>query len=203
MNGWFWLGLVLLLLILLLASRLKVRAEYDEDGFRVTAGYGLLTVFRYPGRRGKKTEKPAKKPKKPKDKPQKEKKGGKLPDIREILSIISDTLGKLKRKLRVDELTLWYCSASSDPASAAMAFGGASAAVGLLTAPLERAFRIRKRDIRTAVSFTETEPTVILKLGISLSLFALLCTALPAVVRFFRGMKKVKPEHTKRTDTGD
>lgn len=189
MNGWLWLALVLLLLVLLLASRLKARAEYDEDGFRITVRFGLLTVFRYPGRAGAKTEKTPRKPKKKKEKPAKGKKGGKLSDIQEIFSIIADTLGKLKRKLRVDDLVLWYCSASSDPASAALAFGSASAAVSLLTAPLERAFRIRKRDIRTAVSFTDTEPTVILKLCISLSLFALLCAALPAVLHFFKAMK--------------
>ena len=192
MNGWIWLALVLLFLVLLLASRLKIRAEYDEGGVRIAAGIGLLTVFRYPGRSGKKAEKPGKKPKKEKEEPKKDKKGGNLPGVRVIISIITDTLGKLRRKLRVDELVLWYCSASSDPASAAMAFGGASAAVGLLTAPLERGFRIRKRDIRTAVSFTETEPTVILKLQISLSLFALLCIALPAVVRFIRAMRSRK-----------
>jgi len=193
MNGWIWPALILALLILLLASRLRIRAEYDEDGIRITARFGVFTVFRHPGRNGKDQEMPVSKPRKKSKKPQKEeKKGGKLPDIRELLSIMGNTLGKLRRKLRVDELVLWYCSASKDPASAALGFGGASAAVGMLTAPLERAFRIRRRDIRTAVSFTDAEPTVILKLSISLSLFALLCLALPAVLRFFRAMRNRK-----------
>lgn len=190
MNGWLWLALVLLLFALLLSSRVKLRLEYDEDGVRFGACFGLITVYRYPDRRPKREEFSANKPKKEKTKPQKAKKGGKTPDIREIISIIADTLGKLRRKLRMDELVLWYCSASSDPASAALAFGGASAAVGLLTAPLEAAFRIRKRDIRTTVSFTDTQPTVILKLHISVSLFSLLLgMALPAVVRLIRAMK--------------
>ena len=92
----------------------------------------------------------------------------------------------------MDELTLWYCSAAQDPYSAAVAFGGASAAIGLLTAPLERVFRIKKRDIRTAVSFTDTEPTVILKLSLSLSLFAIFSIVLPAAWRFLTGMRKRK-----------
>ena len=189
MNGWLWLALALLLFALFLSSRLKLRLDYDEDGVRIEAGFGLITVYRYPGGRPKRTEISENEPKKKKTKPQKAKKGGKTPDIRETISIISDTLGKLKRKLRVDELVLWYCSASSDPASAAMAFGGASAAVGLLTAPLEAAFRIRKRDIRTSVSFTDTQPTVILKLRISVSLFSLLLgMALPAGIRLIRSL---------------
>ena len=190
MNWWLWLALVLLLFALLLSSRVKLRLEYDEDGVRFEAGFGLIIVYHYPDRRPKRNEIPANKPKKKKTKSQKAKKGGKTPDIREIISIIADTLGKLRRKLRMDELVLWYCSASSDPASAALAFGGASAAVGLLTAPLEAAFRIRKRDIRTAVSFTDTQPTVILKLHISVSLFSLLLgMALPAVVRLIYAMR--------------
>lgn len=187
MSGWFWLVLFLLLLALLLASRLKIRMEYDEDGLRMNAGLGLITVFHYPGSHSKRIERPAKKGK---VKPQKAKKGGKMPGVRETISIIGDTLGKLRRKLRVDELILWYCSASGDPAAAALAFGGASAAVGLLMAPLEAAFRIRKRDIRTAVSFTDTQPTVILKLRISVSLFSLLFgMVLPAVFRFIHAMR--------------
>ena len=190
MNGWFWLAMILLLLTLLLVSRLKIRAEYDEDGFRAVVKFGLLCVFRYPGSSVKKTAKPKQSPKKDKERAKKEKKGGKLPDLREIISIISDTLGKLRRKLRVDELVLLYCSANADPAAAALAFGGASAIVGMLTAPLEQAFRIKKRDVRTAVSFTDTQPTVILKLCISVSLFSLLLgMALPAIVRFFLAMR--------------
>ena len=189
MNGWLWLALALLLFALFLSSRLKLRLDYDEDGVRIEAGFGLITVYRYPGGRPKRTEISENEPKKKKTKPQKAKKGGKTPDIRETISIISDTLGKLRRKLRMDELVLWYCSASPDPASAALAFGGASAAVGMLTAPLEAAFRIRKRDIRTSVSFTDTQPTVILKLRISISLFSLLLgMALPAVIRLIRSL---------------
>ena len=193
MNGWLWLALALLLFALFLSSRLKLRLDYDEDGVRIEAGFGLITVYRYPGGRPKRTEISENEPKKKKTKPQKAKKGGKTPDIRETISIISDTLGKLRRKLRMDELVLWYCSASPDPASAALAFGGASAAVGMLTAPLEAAFRIRKRDIRTSVSFTDTQPTVILKLHISVSLFSLLLgMALPAVIRLIRAMRDKK-----------
>ncbi len=187
MSGWIWLGIVLLLIAAFLAIRLRVTAAYDEDGIRITARFGRITVFRYPGKQGAKPKEKKPKENKPK-KPETEetKKGGKLPPVRDLLSIIGDVLGKLKRKLRVDELTLWYCSASQDPFSTAMAFGGVSAGAGLLLAPLERTFRIRKRDIRTAVSFTDTEPTVILKLSLSLSVFAVFSIGACAGIRFLR-----------------
>ena len=88
--------------------------------------------------------------------------------------MITTLLGKLRRRLCVDELTLWYLSAADDPAKAAMAFGGANAAAGLLLKPLEQVFRIRKRDVRTAVSFTERKPAVTAGLRLSLSLFSIL-----------------------------
>jgi hypothetical protein len=194
MSGWIWLGIVLLLIAAFLAIRLRVAAAYNEDGVRITARFGRITVFRYPGKQGAKPKekKPKnKEPKKPKKTENEEtKKGGKLPPVRDLLSIIGDVLGKLKRKLRVDELTLWYCSASPDPFSTAIAFGGVSAGAGLLLAPLERTFRIRKRDIRTAVSFTDTEPTVILKLSLSLSVFAVFSIAACAGIRFLRMRRK-------------
>lgn len=192
MNGWIWLGLVVLLIVAFLAIRLRITASYDEDGFAIIARFGQITVFRYP-RPGRGKEKPkAKKPEPEKPVEEEPKKGGKLPEVRELISIIGDALGKLKRKLRVDELTLWYCSASKDPFSAAMAFGGASAACGMLMAPLDRAFRIKNRDVRTAVNFTDTEPTAILKLSLSLSVFAVFCIAVPLAVRFLRGAGKKK-----------
>ncbi len=192
MSGGFWLGLVLLLIAAFLAIRIRVSAAYDEAGFAFRARFGRITLFRYPrqgGPAGPKGKKP-KKPKTEEPEAEKPKQGGKLPGAKEFLSIIGDTLGKLKRKLRVDELTLWYCSASPDPFSTAMAFGGVSAGAGLLLAPLERTFRIRKRDIRTAVSFTDTEPTVILKLSLSLSVFAVFSIAACAGIRFLRMRRK-------------
>ena len=189
MNGWLWLLLAVLLAAALLSVRIRVSAAYDAEGILIVARLGRIPVFRYPGRGGKESK--PKTPKHPREeKPDAEKKGGKLPELREYVSIISEALGKIRRKLRVDELTLWYCSAAQDPFRAAMAFGGASAAAGLLIAPLERAFRIRNRDIRTTVSFEDTEPTVILKLSLSLSLFAVFSIVLPAGWRLIRNMRK-------------
>ena len=197
MSGWLWAALILLLIAAFLSIRLRLSAAYDAEGIQIAACFGRITVFRYPGRSGGKKAPRKKKPKEPEteeepEEPEKKSAGGKLPPLRDLLSIIGDTLGKLRRKLRVDELTLWYCSASQDPFAAAMAFGGASAAVELILAPLERAFRVKKRDIRTAVSFTETEPTVVMRLSLSLSIFSLVCVALYAGLRYLISMRKQK-----------
>ena len=194
MSGWLWLLIILGLLALLLCTRLKVAGRYGEDGGSLTVSFGYLTLFTLPGKkREKKPEKPkAEKPKK--DKKQKAEqesgKGGSVPAFRELTGIIVTLLGKLRRRLCVDELTLWYLSAAEDPAAAALAFGGANAAAGLLLKPLEQAFRVKKRDIRTAVSFTETKPTVYVCLRLSLSLFTILELGGTALFLFWKARKR-------------
>ena len=172
MSPWFWVGLVLLLLALLLLTRLKLRIRYDSEGGRVEAAFGLVTVPLYPADKKAPTRKKTKQKKKKTDKT--EASGGSTAGFRELTAIILKLLGKLRRRLCIDELTLWYQSAAADPAAAALAFGGANAAAGLLLRPLEEGFRIKKRDIRTAVSFTETKPTVIACLRLSIPLWAVL-----------------------------
>lgn len=180
MSGWLWLLIVFALLALLLCTRLKVVGRFGEDGGSVTIGFGYVTLFAVPGKQRTKKAKTAKTkaetPKKNKKAKaeQESQKGGPVPAFRDLTGIIATLPGKLRRRLCVDELTLWYLSAAEDPAKAALAFGGANAAAGLLLKPLEEVFRIRRRDIRTAVSFTETKPTVYACLRLSLSLFTIL-----------------------------
>lgn len=57
----------------------------------------------------------------------------------QLLDIVLDTLGDLRRKLRVNELTLYVrIGGSDDPAKAAMGYGRAWAAIGAITPSLER-----------------------------------------------------------------
>ena len=128
-----WIAAILVLLaVFLILLRLRLTGEYGEAGGSLTVALGAVPVFRLPRPKGEKQEKKEKKPKaKKKKEDNKEKtKGGSIPGFRQLMPIISDALGKLKRRLSIDEMTLWYQSAAEDPASAALAFGGASAAAG-------------------------------------------------------------------------
>ena len=73
--------------------------------------------------------------------------------------------------------------------TAAMLFGGASAAAGALARPMQDMFRIRDLDIRTAVCFTETKPTVFARIRMSVSLGALLWVGLRGFVKLRRAGK--------------
>ena len=188
-----WIAAILALLIaFLILLRLRLTGEYGEAGASLTVALGAVPVFRLPRPKGAQRDKKEKKPKPKKKNKEEEKektKGGSIPGFRQLMPIISDALGKLKRRLSIDEMTLWYQSAGEDPAAAALAFGGASAAAGALARPMQEMFRIKDLDIRTAVSFTETKPTVIARIRMSISLGALIWIGLRAFVKLRRAGK--------------
>ena len=190
-----WIAAILALLVLLLILlRLRLTGEYGDAGSSLTVALGAIPLFRLPrpggARQIKRADKPkSKKKKKKKEEAEEKPKGGSVPGFKQLMPIISDALGKLKRRLSIDEMTLWYQSAGEDPAAAALAFGGASAAAGALAKPMQDMFRIRDLDIRTAVSFTETKPTVLARIRMSIPLGALLWIGLRAYVKLRRAGK--------------
>ena len=174
-----WIAAILALLIALLALlRLRLTGVYGEKGASLTVGLGSLSVLRIPRPKGEEEDPAAKKRPKKKKKEKEDKKdsgkGGPEPGFRKELQIIGRLLGKLKRRLRIDELTLRYLSAGDDPAMTALAFGAANAAAAALARAVESMFRVRKRDVRAAVSFTEDQPRVFARVQLSISLGVLL-----------------------------
>lgn len=188
MSPWLWVCIALALLILLLLTRAKLRVQYDGDGGRVTVGFGLVTVPIYPMEKKQPGEQKRKKAKKSEKKEASG--GGSVVGFRELTSIILNLAGRIRRRLCIDELTLWYQSAAKDPAAAALSFGAANAAAGLLLQPLEKAFRVKKRDVRTAVSFTETRPSVIACLRLSMPLWAILYLGAAALIEWKKARKR-------------
>ena len=78
-----------------------------------------------------------------------------LSDILALADLACDTLGNLRRKLRVEVLVLHVTLDGSDPAKAAMLYGRVWAALGALTPKLEQLFVIKKRDIQPILDYNE------------------------------------------------
>lgn len=171
-----WVALAAAVILLTGTLRAGVIFEYSEAGAFVRLKFGPFAkaLDREKKTESKKSRKPKKEKKSKKEKT--EKNGGDTKDFKTTLSIILKALGKLKRRLVVDELTLWYQSACEDPALAAVAFGAASAAVGTFMPPLSRTLNIKKQDIRTSVSFTEKKNRVYFKAVVTAPVFALIAT---------------------------
>ena len=138
MKALFWAaGILAALAALLVLLRLRVTLSYGEEGPGAAVALGPVTVLRLPMPKGKKAPKKSertkrvKRGKKKSGEKEEKKTGGSVPGFRDMLPIISDVLGKLKRRLSVDELTLWYQSgARSSPPRVRSPRSGWSAADG-------------------------------------------------------------------------
>ncbi|SHH50942.1 Protein of unknown function [Sporobacter termitidis DSM 10068] len=160
------LAIVLAIVLLVCLLRVGVVVEYGEDGFTADGTVGPVS-FRLAPRK----EKNKGKRKQNKKAAEATVKLGRLTGLKNQLPSIRQALSRLRRKLRVNELTIYYMAAGSDPAAAAMYFGAASAGYGFLLPILENSFKIKKRDLRASVNFEETEPYIYLRAKLSLAVW--------------------------------
>lgn len=166
MAVWIVLGCILLGLFLISIIRVGATAEYSQAGLWVRAKLGPFRVAIYPMKQKKKAGQKQGKGKKER---QPGRGGGALEGLQLLLEWIVDATGRLSEKIRVDKLYLDFTAAAEDPAVAALSFGGANAAVGMIVPFLENHFHIRTRRIRTAVNFSQKTPTVYLFAAVSMT----------------------------------
>lgn len=178
------LAAVVLALVLLAQIRLGVLVDYAAQGLRVRVRVGPLRIQAYP--RPPKPDKPKKRRQKKKepDKPREE--AGSLAQLKQYLPLIADAAGHLKRKIRIDSFSLEFTAAAADPASAALMFGGANAAVGMIWPLVEQNFNVKDRNIRTRVDFTAQRPELALSAAATLTAAQTLSLALRLAVRFLK-----------------
>lgn len=150
---------VLLALFLLGRIRVGGAGEYAAGGFRAWVKIGPFSIQAFPMNKGKNPK--AKKPKqeKPKEPKAEEKQGGPLETAKRYLPLACEAAGELKRRIRIDELSLDYTAAGGkDAAAAAMGFGYSNIAAGIILPLFEQNFEVKARRVRTAVDFTMESP---------------------------------------------
>ncbi len=167
------LGAVLLALVLLALVRFGAAVEYNAAGVQVRVKLGPLRLRVWPlkPKKWSAERKPRRKKSKeaplPKGKPDL---GGSLALVRQCLPLVARAAGRLLHKIRIDRFELEVTAAAPDPAAAALAFGGANAAVGMIWPLVEQNFHVKERDIRTRVDFEAQAPTVRLKAEVTLTI---------------------------------
>mgnify|MGYP004591034051 FL=1 len=194
MSGWAVFGIVLAVFVLIGCIPVGVDASYRENELALRLKIWLFRVQVLPAKEKKKKPKPKeKKPaaKKPDAKPEKPKKQVSVPkltlsDILALADLACDTLGNLRRKLRVEVLVLHVTLDGSDPAKAAMLYGRVWAALGALTPKLEQLFVIKKRDIQPILDYNEKEMKLDAQLVLTITIGRAICLALRALVRFLK-----------------
>ena len=192
---WMTLAVILAVLLLIGCIPVGVDAAYGEGGVRLAVKIWLFRLQLLP-QKPKKKKKPAKKaaPKQKKPAPEKpagEKKpnpllSGGVDGILELLELGVQTLGDLRRKLRVEELTLHVTFAGDDPADAALHYGQAWAAVGVLMPALDRLFVIKKRDICPILDYNREQMSVDAHLILTITIGRALALGLKAGLGFLK-----------------
>lgn len=198
MTGLKILAGVVLTLFLLSLVRLGGGVKYSQDGLYVRLRVGRLSFLVYPRRKKEKRE-PPKAPKekpgeKPKQEPEKEREyGGPLELVKRYLPLVCEAAGELKRKIRVDTLWLELTMAGENAAAAAMAYGYANMALGMLWPLLEQNFEIRDPRVNTRVEFETSAPTVYINAALSLRLGQLVSFTLRFGWKFLRLYLQTRP----------
>jgi len=155
MKALFVIGWIVIVLFLIGEIRIGGLVEYCEAGFFLKAKIATFWFDVYPASKEKeRAEKKKESPKKDNTK------GGKLGLLLDLVPVIVEAVGALFRKIRVDALVLHLTWAAEDPASAAMGYGAANAALGTIYLPLRKVLRTKKEDICLDVDFERKEPVI-------------------------------------------
>ena len=204
MTWTWWMTLLVIFAVLVLVGCIPVGvdARYSADGVFLTAKLGPFRLQLLPQKPKKKPQKRKPQQKQPKKIPAKvepkEKKpnpllSGGVDGLMQLLDLAFDTLGDLRRKLRVNELTLYVLiGGADDPAKAAMGYGRAWAAIGAITPSLERLFVIKKRDIRPVLDYTISNTQIDAHLVTTITIGRSLALALRAGIRFLKILNERK-----------
>ena len=203
MSWTWWMTVLVILAVLVLIGCIPVGvdAAYGEGGVLLSAKIGFFKL-QILSAKPKKPEKP-KKPKQQKPaassapsaapdapaEPAAKKKlalPGGLNGILRLVNLALSTLGDLRRKLRVEELTLHVTFAGDDPADAALHYGQAWAAVGALMPALDRLFVIKKRDIRPILDYNREQMSVDAHLILTITIGRALALGLKAGLGFLK-----------------
>lgn len=186
MTGWIILIAILAILVILSLIRLGGRALYGPDGFTayVIVGPGKIQLFPLAAKEETQEKKP-KKEKKPKQKKapkhsdveQQEDKPGTVGRVLKLLPVVAEAAGALKRKIRIDHLTLTVIWGAQDAATAAIGYGRANALLGMIWPLLDNNFKVKKCDWHVDVDYGEISPRFTADAAITISVGQLISFA--------------------------
>ena len=192
------LSIVIAVLILISLLRFGVKAEYSAEGLTVRVKAGPLSFNAYPSqetpekaqkkalRKEQKKQKEKKKAEKKAKKKPEEKKPGKVQTVLDMIPAVKKALSRLRRRLLIKKLTVYYVAAGEDAAKTALSFGAANAVIGVITPVLEDRFRIKRRDIRAFTDFQAVEQSIYIEASLSVAVWEavyVLITFLPVLIK--------------------
>ena len=204
MSWWMIVLLVLAVLDFIGCILVGVDVGFDDE-VRLAIKIGFIRVRILPSKpkkpkKQKKKQPAAKKPaQKPAAAPKKPLFSGDPKELRALLQLGVQTLGDLRRKLRVEVLTLFvYFGGGDDPAKNAIAYGRAWAVIGSITPLLDQLFVIQKRRIEPRFAPQEDKLRVEGRIVLTITIGRALALGIRAGLGFLRivsNKKKGDAEH--------
>lgn len=191
--------LLVIFLILFLIGRIRLggMVEYSAQGLLVKLRMGAVWFQLYPRTKKEEKKKPPKKKKKPakeKEEEAEHKTGGTFALVKRYLPLVGEAAGGMKKRITIDRLYIDFTAAAQDAAGAAMAFGYANMAIGMLWPVFEQNFVVKDHRFRTNVDFEAQVPTVYLCASLSVRIGQLVSFALRMLWCFLRITFKAKRE---------
>lgn len=196
----WWMIVLLVLAVLDFIGCILVGVDVGFDGeVRLAIKIGFIRVRILPSKpkkpkKQKKKQPAAKKPaQKPAAAPKKPLFSGDPKELRALLQLGVQTLGDLRRKLRVEVLTLFvYFGGGDDPAKNAIAYGRAWAVIGSITPLLDQLFVIQKRRIEPRFAPQEDKLRVEGRIVLTITIGRALALGIRAGLGFLRIVSKKK-----------
>jgi len=183
------LTITLSVIILISLLRFGVIVEYSKEGFRLWAKAGFIK-FELLKDGIKKSEKKVEKKLKSADVLP-----GSLSEFMVMLKSVKNMLGRLRRRLLIKELTLYYTAAGENPATTAIQYGVSNAVFDTIIPVINRSFRVRRLDLRSWFDFTSTEPGIYFKARLSIAtweIFYVLFALFPILKGIFKKLPDKK-----------
>lgn len=180
MKWWVILLLALLALYLIGRLRLGARVKYDAAGLAAWVLAGPVRVRVWPARERAGQEK--KRPGRAKrEKPSPERPGGgpgTLERVLDLLPVVGEAAGALRRKMVVNELEIEVVWGASSAAAAAIGYGRAHAALGMIWPIFEHNFRVKRHRFQVDVDYAAQRPEAAVDLKLTMTLGQALAFAL-------------------------
>ena len=192
MKWWVILLLALLALYLIGRLRLGARVKYDAAGLAVTVLAGPARIRIWPAReRAEKTSNQPKRTKKKKPSPERPGGGpGTLERVLNLLPVVGEAAGALRRKILIHHLDLKVVWGASSAAAAAIGYGRAYAALGMIWPIFEHNFRVKRHQFQVDVDYEAHRPEAAVDLKLTMTLGQALAFALryggKALIRWSR-----------------
>lgn len=180
----FWKVLLVILAVLWLISLIRIggRVCYGQAGLFVSALAGPFKMQIFPGK-PKREKKPRKKEKPKKEqkakrtpaqaekhkKEPKEGQPGTLSRLMQLLPVVGQACGSLKRKIRIDDLQLELIWGGSNAAAIALGYGQANAALGMLWPVFAHNFKVKRHSFQIGMDYNADQPMVELQAAVTIT----------------------------------